>query len=456
MTSKPRVYIAISTFHPIVGGAERQALLQARVLHAHGYQVTVVTLRQKFIWPPYQLVESVPVIRVAGRFLSGREQHSSLTKSLCYALGLCIFGWTLWQKRSCYDLLHVYHLNLFSFPAALVSFVTRKPLIVGIRSASNDPLLGAEDGLSLLSGPLQKNAPWLRIPGVLQLGGDLTDLERLGPLVVRLMYFLLARPHVVVTVLSSRMHEYLHTHHFALPNTQFIPNGVDVTRFTPGPLALSSKYRAQTVVCVSKLCYRKGSDVLLQAWRYVQKEFPHAHLYLVGDGSIKPQLQRLAQELGIAETVEFVGIQENILTYLHRAAIAVLPSRIEGMPNAVLEAMACGLACVATRVSGSEDIVQSGVNGLLVESEDYKGLALALLSLLRDPALMMQYGQSARVHVEQCYSLEHVTDSYQALYQRLVDDRSHSEKQSYWELCVYSLRRSFGRILRYVWNSRIC
>ena len=85
--------------------------------------------------------------------------------------------------------------------------------------------------------------------------------------------------------------------------------------------------------------------------------------------------------------------------------------------------MACGLPCVATRVSGSEDIIQHGVNGLLVEPEDYQGMAQALLTLLRDPAMARQYGRAARVTIEQHYSLEHIMDRYIELYQRIAHGR---------------------------------
>jgi glycosyltransferase involved in cell wall biosynthesis len=93
------------------------------------------------------------------------------------------------------------------------------------------------------------------------------------------------------------------------------------------------------------------------------------------------------------------------------------------MPNAVLEAMACGLPCVATRVSGSEDIIRHGVNGLLVESEDYQAMAQALLALLRDPALARQFGRVARATMEKHYSLERVTDIYVELYRSITGRR---------------------------------
>ena len=90
------------------------------------------------------------------------------------------------------------------------------------------------------------------------------------------------------------------------------------------------------------------------------------------------------------------------------------------MPNALLEAMACGLACVARRVSGSEEIIEHGVNGLLVEPEDYQGMAQALLTLLRDPVLIREYGRAARETIERHYSIEQVIDRYVELYQSVT------------------------------------
>ena len=87
--------------------------------------------------------------------------------------------------------------------------------------------------------------------------------------------------------------------------------------------------------------------------------------------------------------------------------------------------MACGIACIATRVSGSEDIIQQGVNGLLVEVEGYEAMAEALLTLLCDTTLAIQYGQAARATVEQRYSLEHITDMYIELYQKMVTPQTN-------------------------------
>src|SRR5947207_12456043 len=248
----------------------------------------------------------------------------------------------------------------------------------------------------------------------------------MGKPVVRFTRFLLDHIHAVVVVLSSRMKGHLAAHGFYLSDLQLIPNGVDTARFHPRDSNTATDERAQVVVCVSKLRYEKGIDVLLQAWRLVQEHLPQAtqaQLIIVGDGPLQTQLERMAEALGITESVEFAGLQSNIPAQLHRGRLAVLPSRWEGMPNALLEAMASGSACVATRVSGSEDAIEHGVNGLLVEPEDYQGMSQALLTLLHDPLLAQEYGQAARTTSEKYYSLEHIIDRYIELYQRIAHGR---------------------------------
>ncbi len=424
--SNPRIYIAISTFLPLVGGAEKQALAQGRSLRERGYETTIITLCYDRGWPRHEVIEGVPIIRVAGTLLGGREKLARPLQKLLYLMALLVMGWTLLQHRRRYDILHLYQLGSLVLPTALVCRLTNKPMIIAIRNTGPQRTGRLRDKPSLR--PLDATTPELQADRQPWIGGDLEGLEHMGKLVVRFTCFLLHPAHTVVVVLSSRMKDYLAAYSFNFPDVQLIPNGVDITRFHLTADA-SAKERAQVAICVSKLRYQKGIDVLLQAWRLVHEQFPQAQLILVGDGPLQTQLERMAQALGIAGSVEFTGLQSDIPAQFHRGGLAVLPSLWEGMPNAVLEAMACGLPCVATRVSGSEDIIQHGVNGLLVGPGDYQGMAQALLTLLRDPALAKKYGQAGRATIEKRYSFENIMDSYIELYQRITEKRIIEDTQ---------------------------
>lgn len=425
--SKPRIYIVIPTFLPLVGGTEKQALIQGRSLRERGYEATVITLHHNRKWPQHEVIEGVPVIRVAGWLLGDREKLPGPLRKLLYLMAILWLGWALWQHRRRYDVLHVYKLNLVTLPTAFACYLTNKPMIIAVRSAGPPGVTISRAKASLIAGPLDATAAWLQVDGQINEDGDLAALESLGRPVVRFTRFLLQRIHAVVVVLSSRMEDYLIAHKFDMPDVRLIPNGVDTAYFHPAPASPSHGDQPRVVVCVSMLRYEKGIDVLLQAWRLVQEQLAgpsQAKLIIVGIGPLQEQLECMAKALGIADSVEFAGLQSDIPMQFQRADLAVLPSRFEGMPNTVLEAMACGLPCVATRVSGSEDIIQHGINGLLVEPQDYESMAQALFTLLRDPLLAKTYGHAARRRIEQNYSFQRILDLYIELYQSLIGSES--------------------------------
>jgi glycosyltransferase involved in cell wall biosynthesis len=420
--SKPRIYVAITTFFPLVGGAEIQTHSLCKSLREKGYEATIVTLRHKRAWLPYEVIEGVPVMRIAGLLLNNRERWIRLLQRLLYLLAMLQMSLTLWRHRKHYDVLQVCQFNLLVLPLALLCRLAHKPMIIRVISAGAEKPTKTRNQATLIAGPIDPTVPWLQVDRQTWVDGDLYGLERAGKTVVRFMQSLLERIQVVVIVLSSRMSNYLANHDLRLPDIQIIPNGVDITRFSPldDNDAFVEDGRAQVVICVSKMRYEKGIDVLLQAWRLVLERAPLARLIIVGSGPLQAQIECMANALSIAESIEFAGLQNDVPAQLHRGSIGVLPSRWEGMPNALLEAMACGLACVATAVSGSEDIIQYGYNGLLVEPQDYEGMALALLTLLGDPELVEKYGRAARVTTEKHYSLEHITNMYIELYERLT------------------------------------
>lgn len=439
MVEKPRIYFAIENFYPLVGGAETQTLAQCKNLIERGYQATVVTYRYDKQWPRHEMLDGLPIIRVAGTFMGNRaatllasrnpstgknlNKSAKLIRKFSSLMAMLVMAWTLWSHRRDYDILHVCEFSKLALPTALICRLTGKAMVIVVISAGSGTVGSSNGEAQLIAGPLEPTEPYLRVEARTVAGGDLEGLERAGKVLSRLTQMLLHSINAVVVVLSSRMEKYVQSHNYTM-KMELIPNGVDTVRFQPSDEDTPTRERTQTVVCVSQMRYEKGIDVLLQAWNIVHQALPHAQLILVGRGAIQTQLQEMAEALGVAESVEFTGLQRDVPAQLHRGAIAVLPSRWEGLSNALLEAMACGLACVATRVSGSEDVIQHGVNGLLVESEDYHGMAQALLTLLNNPTLAQQYGRAARATIEKHYVLEYITDMYIKLYQQVVHQTS--------------------------------
>lgn len=429
-----RIYIAITTFFPLIGGAETQTHAQCKLLHEKGIDATIVTFRHEKDWARYEVIGGVPVMRIAGLLLSRRKMLPRLLQRLLYALAMLQMSLTIWHHRKRFDVLQVCQFNLLVLPLAIVCRIAHKPMTIVVISAGAGKQTKSRNKAMLIAGPIEPTATWLQVDGQTWIDADLYGLERAGKPVLGFMRSQLKRIQVVVIVLSSRMNMYLAGHDLRLSDTQIIPNGVDIKRFCPPheACALKEDNQSQTVVCVSKMRFEKGIDVLLQAWRLVHKNMPNARLIIVGSGPIQFQLERLANTLCIADSVEFAGLQSDVPSQLHRGKIGVLPSRWEGMPNALLEAMASGLACVATAVSGSEDIIQHGFNGFLVEPEDYESMAESLLDLLQNPELIKKFGIAARETIEKNYSLEHITAMYIELYQQLthqqvVDDTQLSE-----------------------------
>lgn len=401
-----RVYMAIETFLPLVGGSERQALLQSKYLRAQGIDITIITMRFQQDWPACDELDGVPVLRIAGSVLAWHERFSGSLRRLCYLFALLTLGWQLWKRRHDYELLHVFQLTLFTLPALVVCRLARKSLVVSMRC---DSLPGKRDQRN----QDKRARSW----------ADLDGLARLGKPALRLIDHQLERCQAPILILSAHMRESLNQCGLNGARALLIPNGVDSQQFCPCPW---EEKEALTVICVAKMRYQKGVDVLLRAWRRVLKQMPQARLRLVGDGPQFEALRCLAGELGVTSSVEFAGLCTDVPQQLRRARIAVLPSRWEGMPNALLEAMACGLACIATRVSGNKDVIEHGINGLLAEPENPAVLAEALLLLLKNEELCRHYGRAARRHIEQYYVFEELMNRHMELYMDCLHGKTSS------------------------------
>lgn len=202
----------------------------------------------------------------------------------------------------------------------------------------------------------------------------------------------------------------------------YLPNAVDVQRFD-APRAARAVGAPLRVIYVGRLQKHKGLDTLFKSW---QQAFPTkgaAQLMLVGAGEDEPKLRVLADSLGIADQIAFLGHRLDIEAVLADADLAVLPSIIEGLSNSLLEFMASGLAVVASRVSGSEDLIIDGRNGWLFPVGDAGALAAAFrtAAALPPPALLA-IGCQARLDVAQAAGLNHVVARLLDLYRGATPD----------------------------------
>lgn len=165
----------------------------------------------------------------------------------------------------------------------------------------------------------------------------------------------------------------------------------------------------------------KGHRFLVHSIPAVLNIFPEAIFILVGDGPQREELEELSVKLGIPQKVNFLGQRRDVPDILSCLNVFVLPSLYEGLPNAVLEAMACGLPVVATDVEGTNEVVVDGETGILVSPKDPERLAEAIISLLKNKELARQMGEAGQKRVEEKFSLEKMVNSVEEVYDRLAE-----------------------------------
>ena len=173
-------------------------------------------------------------------------------------------------------------------------------------------------------------------------------------------------------------------------------------------------------VCVARLETQKNQALLLNAFARGFLAEPRAHLWLAGDGTCRSDLERRACELGLAGRIRFLGQRADVPQILAAADVFVLPSRNEGNPLALMEAMAAGLPVVATAVGGVPELVVEGKSGLLVTSGDSDGLASAMLGLFRNPEMRRRMAACSAAQAREGFSASRMAQAYAELYERVA------------------------------------
>jgi glycosyltransferase involved in cell wall biosynthesis len=210
---------------------------------------------------------------------------------------------------------------------------------------------------------------------------------------------------------------------FPASRLALIPNAVDIARFAPRPpdpatrAAWGVPAGAPLIGVVGRLGPQKGHRVLLQALPRVWERYPSTHVALIGAGELDAELRALAAQVDNRGRVHFAGRQDDVPAALAALDLFVLPSLYEGLPFAVLEAMAAGRALVATAVDGTAEVIDPERSGVLVPPGLPGPLADAIIRLLGDPALRERLGQAARAEVAARFDQRQMLERTYALYE---------------------------------------
>lgn len=169
----------------------------------------------------------------------------------------------------------------------------------------------------------------------------------------------------------------------------------------------------------------KGHDILLDSWVRLQERFPAWQLLVIGDGPRRAHLEQRVAALKLSASVRLVGNQDQIPQWLACLDLFTLPSwGDEGVPQGVMQAMACGLAVVSTPVGAIREAVVDGVTGILVAPRDAAALAAALGGLMGDPVLRRQMGDAGHRHASADFASAAMLDKMEAVFRRVLEERA--------------------------------
>ncbi len=376
MGGRRRVLFCTLGYEPgPVGGAERQARLQAEELARRGHSVEVVTQR-------------------SARSGSGRVEGIRVTRLPCFGTGTArtgtylpfLFAWLLLNAAR-YDIVHVHLANLQADVAALAGRLRRVPMYVKIA----------------MGGPR----------------GEIARMHRVA-WATRYVGIRSARR---VQVISAEIEADIASLGIPPERVVRIPNGLDASVYHPVSVDERAALRRELdlpkdellVLYAGRFARYKGILDLLEAWRQVTPSVP-ATLVVVGEAALDAPVG----ELPATPRTIIRPWSPRIASYFQACDLYVHPSQADGMPNVVLEAMACGLAVVATRVAAVPTMIEDGVTGRLVDIGSVDQLRTAIEGLVRDPKTRGRLGIAAAEHVAATYPIARVVDRIEQVYEEML------------------------------------
>ncbi len=342
----PRVLMLISNFYPVLAGAEQQALNLSRMLVSRGIPVSVLT-RSIENKKPFEQINGVKVYREIHAIDKGKWFGISYILTTFYFL---------FRKRHTYNIIHCHIADGLGTTAAIaIKLLFNKKVIIMIASSGQ--------------------------------GSDFHTLKK--SFLNRCCLKLIHSTDKIISLCNLSTEE-LYNENYSESQIIQIPNGININRFYPK----ESSKTENRIITVGHLTKIKGTDMLLQAVaKLIKKGVSHFHVDIIGDGHDRIYFENIATDLNIFNHISFHGDCNNVVDLLQQSRIFVLPSRAEGHSNALLEAMACGLPVVATKVGGNLDVINNNVNGILVEKENPEQMANAISRVLNDNRLQNSSGK---------------------------------------------------------------
>lgn len=373
-----RILILNSEYSPIGGGAGHASAHIAAQLERLGHIVTVVTSRFGSL-PHREEQGGVTIYRIPG--IRRRQDRSNPWEQVIFILSASLWAMSRISRAKPHATL-----AFFGVPSGAVAWLLRKlyriPYVISLRGGD--------------------------VPGFRPY--DFQMYHRLAAPFLRVIWKNAAA--VVANSRGLRQMAQAFDSRFEIP---IIPNGIDLDSYKTS----SRDWTFPRLLSAGRIVHQKGLDVAMRALGGL-KEL-NWEWQIAGDGPQMPVLQSLAKELGIHDRIHFLGWQsrDQLMKCYGQANIFLFPSRHEGMPNALLEAMASGLPVIASCIAGNEELVVNGETGYLVPSENIESLQAALKKLLIDPALRERMGRASRQHVEASYSWESTAQQYALLLEKV-------------------------------------
>lgn len=387
MVDKYCILMISPQFRPLVGGYERAAERLSGELVRLGHKVTVIAERRDGAWPTREQQNGVSV----------RRLWCLYRPYLHHVTSLAAFALFLFTQGLRFHVWHIHQHGVHAVLAVMLGKVLHRPVVLTLTSSKDHGIHKATADMTL--AVLAR--AWLRKVDA-------------------------------VAALSQEMRTEAHEFGIQADRVYVMGNGVDTQIFHPRSNDERTNLRRQLqvgaggmVVFVGRLSKEKNPDGLLHAWHMA---LPHVikgwKLVFVGDGPMRGELEDFVDEKSLWDTVLFAGLQANVESWLGAADVYVLPSHIEGLSNAMLEAMAIGLPIISTRVSGVRETVEDAGAGLVVDVGQKEQLVDALIRLANDSSLRRQMGRAGRAVILKTYSLNHVAVSHERLYDKLLTEKS--------------------------------